>query len=88
MGNYYNKKVEEKVIKNISEFSDYKEIAKFEKPRSPRTLVFLTNDPDEWFIDIIYYKTKSGIVTTEEYIIAKDLPDWIRWKEGLGWKKV
>jgi len=87
MANYYKKEVE-KIVKNISEFSDYKEIAKFTKPRSPRSLIFLTKDPEEWFIDVIYYKTKSGEVIKENCIIAKDLSDWFRWKEGLGWEKV
>lgn len=86
MVGYYNKKPKE--IKNISDFSSYKELAKFKKEKSYQTLVFLTNDPEEWLIDVIYYRTKSGVVTHESCIIAKDMPDWIKWQERIGWKKI
>jgi len=88
MAKYYNKKPEEpKEIKNISDFSAYKKLLRFEKERSPHTLVFLTNDPEEWFINVIHYRTKSGVITRDDYIIAKDIPDWIKWYEGMGWKE-
>jgi hypothetical protein len=80
------KKIRE--TKNISEFSSYKELERFKKKRSPHTLVFLTNDPDEWFIDCIEYRSKSGVVIHDDLIIAKDLLDWIRWHKSMGWKEV
>ena len=89
MAKYYKKKFDEpKEIKNISDFSAYKELLRFKKERSPHTLVFLTNDPEEWFIDVIHYRTKSGVVTRDDYIIDKDKSNWIKWHEEMGWKKV
>jgi len=78
-----NKK--EKITQNISEFAEYKELGRMKKPRSPHTTVFLTNDPEKWFINCIKYKTKSGIVAHNDYIIAKDMPAWIVWHKNLGW---
>lgn len=71
-----------------ADFSKYKVVKKFNKPRSPRTRLFVTNDPDKWFIDVIEIKTKTGEVTDEEgWIIEKDLNDWTVWYNRLGWEE-
>lgn len=62
----------EKKIKNIQEFDTYKKICQLNKPHSPMTMLFCTNDlPDEWLIDVVEYKTKSGIIS-ETYLITRD----------------
>ena len=73
---------------HISEYSRYKELSRFKKPRSPHTLVFMTEDPEEWFIYCIEYRTKSGEVVHDSLIIAADLDQWIGWHEGMGWERV
>jgi len=83
----YAKKPKE--IQNISDFADYKVIAIFEKKGSYLRRGFFTNDPEEWFLDVLHWRKKSGQITDNEgWIIAADLKDWTRWWEGLGWKKV
>jgi hypothetical protein len=70
------------------DYPDFKIIKKFKKGRSPRTRLFITNDPDEWFIDVIEIKTKSGEVTDEEgWVIRKDLDDWTEWYKRLKWEE-
>jgi hypothetical protein len=78
--------LKEKKIQHISEFSNYKELFRFKKDRSPHSVVFLTNDPQGWFINCVEYKTKSGMVSDNSIIIAKDLDNWIEWHRNLGWK--
>lgn len=63
-------------------------MSRFKKKRSPHTLVFLTEDPEEWFIDCIEYKSKSGVVIHDDIIIMKDMPDWIDWHKRLEWEEV
>ena len=79
----------EKVVKNISEYTAYKELLRMKKKtRSPHSLVFLCDDPEGWFINCVQYRTKSGVVVHDDYIIEKDMPGWISWHENLGWEKV
>ena len=80
-----NYKKKEKVLK-LSDFSSYKKILELHKERSPHTMLVCTNDfPDEWFITILEYKTKSQIVTNESLIIEKDLESWLEWYQKSGW---
>jgi len=81
----YTKKPKE--IQNISEFSSYKELQRMKKKRSPHSILFCTNDPEGWFIDCVEYKTKSGVVMHDDYIIETDYLSWVKWHENLGWEK-
>ena len=72
--------------KDYSEKESYKVLKKFTKPRSPRTRLFLCNDPDGWFIDVLELKTKTGEVTDNEgWITEKDLEQWCDWHANMGW---
>lgn len=73
---------------HISEYSKYKELSRYKKFRSPHTLVFMTNDPEEWFINCIEYRTKSGIVVHDSLIIASDFKQWSEWHQRMGWEKI
>ena len=65
-----------KEIQYISEFDNHKKICQLNKPRSPRTLLFCTEDlPDEWLIDVVEYKTKSGEMLDTYYITSKEMPE-------------
>jgi len=77
-----------KSTQNISTYSAYKVLLKMEKTGSPHSVVFVTNDTEGWFIHCIEYKTKSGLIDHDDFIIEKDMPDWVIWHEGMGWKKV
>jgi len=67
----YTKK---KVDVHIDAFSKYKVLKEYKKARSPITVLFCTKDlPDEWLIDVVEYKTKSGIISDNYMIIAKQL---------------
>lgn len=71
-----------------TDYPKHKIVKSFSKSRSPRTLLFITNDKDEWFIEVIEIKTKTGEVANREgTIIAKDMPHWIKWLDGIGWKE-
>ena len=62
-------------------------IYKLTKPRSPLCIEFMTEDlPDEWFIDIVKYRKKSGVVTEHFMILQKDLEDWINSYKKDGFK--
>jgi hypothetical protein len=82
----YKKK--DKVIQNISEFSAYKELLRMKKERSPHSILFCTEDPEGWFINCVEYRTKSGVVMHDSFIIEKDMPGWISWHKNLGWIEV
>lgn len=75
-----------KDTQNISEFSEYKELFRMKKKKSPHSLVFITNDKEGWWVHCIEYKTKSGIIAHDDYIIAKDMKDWINWHKNMGWE--
>jgi len=75
-----------KKTKNISDYKGYKEIYRLNKYKSPYRLVFVTNDPEKWFINCIEYRIKNGEIKNDSLIIASDLEDWIKWHEGMGWK--
>jgi len=72
---------------NIKYYKNYKKIALYEKPKSPYQILFTTNDPEGWFIEVIHYKKKSGEISDISHIIEKDLSKWMEWKETNGWIK-
>jgi len=75
--------------KNIDNYKNYKVIKTWEKPRSPIRRVWLTNDPDEWLIDVLHVLKKSGkIRESEGWITAKEMDNWAHWYKSLGWKEV
>jgi hypothetical protein len=80
--------VKKKTTQNLSTYSAYKILIRMRKTRSPHSIVFVTNDPDGWFIHCIEYKTKSGIIAHDDFIIEKDMACWVKWHEGMGWEKV
>lgn len=77
-----------KEIQNISEFSAYKELGRMKKKRSPHSILICTDYPEGWFINFVEYRTKSGVVMHDDYIIEPDLKGWISWHKNLGWEEV
>ena len=67
-----------KVTENISDYDNYKKICELKKDRSPITILFCTDDlPDEWLIDVVEYRTKSGVVSETYMISSKEMPGYI-----------
>ena len=72
--------------KHIDEFSSFKKLYKLSKPRSPLFVEFMTEDlPDEWLIDIVRYKRKSGIVAENFMILQKEIDTWMKGYKEKGW---
>lgn len=70
----------------IDNFKKHKVLYKLSKSRSPNSVMICTDDiPDEWLIDVVEYRTKSGVVTGLSTIIAKDLQRKIDWYVDNGW---
>jgi len=79
--------VKKKEEKHISDFDKgFKKLHKLSKPRSPLCIELMTDDlPNEWFIDVVTYRRKSGVVTDHYIITSKQLEeDWWRWLEKDG----
>lgn len=75
-----------KKLEKLSNYSSYKKILELKKTRSPNTVLVCTDDiPDEWFITIVEYKTKSQVVSNSSMIIQKDLEDRLQWYYKNGW---
>jgi len=70
----------------LSSFSSHKKLLTLTKPRSPNSVLVCTEDlPDEWFIDVVEYRTKSEVVTNVSTIIKKDLLVKLDWYYRNGW---
>ncbi len=70
----------------ISEYDTYEKIAQLNKTRSPVTILLCTNDlPDKWFIDVIEYRTKTGLVTNSYTITSKDMLRHIKFRGHFGY---
>jgi|AntAceMinimDraft_18_1070375.scaffolds.fasta_scaffold05209_10 hypothetical protein len=83
---YYKK---EKQIHHISEFDSYTKIYQLNKPRSPLTILFcVKNSKDIWLIDVVEYKTHSGIITDTYYITEKQIPSYINFMKKAGFIKI
>lgn len=79
----YYKKKKETIL--ISEFDNHKKICELKKKHSPITILYCTNDlPDKWLIDVVEYRTKSGVVSETYYITSKELETHINFcgKDG------
>ena len=76
MGNEYS----------VVKYDSYKKLCELKKPHSPITILFCTEDfPDEWLIDVVEYRTKTGIITEEYMITSKELDGYIQFcgKDGF-----
>lgn len=81
--------MKKKINKSIEDFKKFKKYFKYSKPRSPLFIEFMTDDfPDEWLIDIVRYRKKSGVVTDHFVILQKDLEHWKSIYEKDGFTKL
>jgi hypothetical protein len=68
--------VEKKEADNIKKYSDYKILFKLGKERSPNLIKFIEDKDDDWFIHVITYRKKTGIITNTSLIIKSDVETW------------
>jgi hypothetical protein len=80
------KTVKPKRTDNVSEYADNKVLYTFNKKRSPLTVKFFEDKEDPWFIFVITFKTKTGIVSDSSMIIAADIETWVRSIERMGYE--
>ena len=67
-----------KPIRYITEFDDYIKICELSKKGSPIKILFCTDDlPDKWFIDVVEYRNKTGVITDTCTILSKELEEYI-----------
>jgi hypothetical protein len=71
---------------NISEYEDNKLLYTFVKQRSPHTIKFVEDKEDAWFIYVITFKNKSGLMTDLSMIIASDLETWVSSVKRMGFE--
>ena len=82
------KTVKEKTFTNIKDFSTNKVLHTLTKPHSFQTTVFIEDEEDNWLINVISFKTKSGLITNSSMIIRKDVDDWLRHLINLGYEEI
>jgi hypothetical protein len=59
---------------NISKYKKAKILATMTKGNG--TISFISLDEDDWLIDVVKHKTKSGCIIESNTIIAKDMDRW------------
>ena len=67
----------------VSEFDNFKKVAELKKKRSPNTILFCTED--DWLIEVVEYKTKSGVISDNYMITEAELDNYIQFcgKDGF-----
>jgi len=66
----------EKVIRSISEYSDLNVMSSLTKKSAGLTVQFIPTDEDGWYIDVIKYRTKTGVIVSISTILDKDMSTW------------
>lgn len=72
--------------RNIKDFN-YEVICEMRKKRSPQVLRFSVED-DPWFIDVFFYKAKSGTIDDHYLITRPELEGRIAYFERYGYEKL
>ena len=76
------------VTHDISEFGkEFKKLFKLKKPRSSIVIELMTDDlPDEWLIDIVRYRNKSGVVVDTFLITNLEIEMWLNMYKKDGYE--
>lgn len=81
----YKSKAKDKT--SIEEFKNHRLLYRLKKKRSPLGMDFYIEKGEDWFIDVVTYRRKSGVITNESMITEKDLEDWVeRCQRISGWE--
>lgn len=93
----YNKKIQRtdkftkttiRSHKNISEYSKTKILCILRKDKTLQNILFVEDDDDKWFIDVVTYKAKSGVIVDIQTIIRPDVDHQILHLQHLGYEKL
>ena len=76
------------VFGNISQYEGYNCLLTMTKPKSPLSVGFFSPPEDNFMINVVRYKTKSGEIVYDSQIIEPDLPQFIRSYERDGFVPV
>ena len=86
---YPNKaKVEKTKFQNLSDYSENKVLFTLTKKHSPYNIKIVEYIPDNWFIHILKYKPKTGLIMDSHFIISPDLKTWLSHLDTQGFKIV
>ena len=69
---------------NIKDYSKHKQLYLLTKSHSPQTTIFVEDINDDWFVYVITYRTKSGVITDNSMIIKSDCDTRLRHLISLG----
>ena len=79
----WNRTKKEKETHYVSEYDEFKKYFTLTKKRSPDAMLFCTDDEEEWFITVVHYRKKSGVVKDSYYVIRKDLEEYVRFAKDV-----
>ena len=68
---------------NINDIPEERILHTLTKPRAHQSIVFVEDGEDPWFVEVKYYKTKTGEVTDSETILGKEVDGWLKWLTNL-----
>jgi hypothetical protein len=76
-------------MSNISSYSKHKVLFTMTKPRSAYSVSFMLENPkDDWLVEIVRYKTKTGECAHECMVIKPDVERQVEMYEKDGFVKV
>ena len=72
---------------NIKDFAENKVIAVLTKPKALSGIILVEDKEDPWFVYVLTYRLKSGVISENNFIIAKDVPGWVSHLKSMGFEK-
>lgn len=86
---YPNKtKVKKTHTENVSDYSENKVLFNLIKKHSPYHIRIVEGIPDNWFIHVLKYKPRTGLIMDKHFIISPDLNTWLSHLDTQGFKIV
>jgi len=81
-------KKEKPAYGNIKDYAKNKLLYTLVKPNAINSIALLEDLDDPWFILVLTYKTKSGIIVDNTTIIASDIKTWLSHLTNMGYETV
>ena len=73
---------------NISQYENHNLLFKMEKPKSIYSVSFYEDPKDDFMINAVEYKKKTGEITHDSLIIQPDIENFVRNFERSGFEKI
>ena len=73
---------------NVSQYKENPILLRMEKPKSPLSVCFFQSLEDDFFVNVVRFKTKSGEISYDSMIIKPDFDQFVRSYERDGFSKV